>query len=142
MKKIIFVLLLVLSASGLFAEEITKGQTFQFNEAANEEIIIINNTKNTDAFKIYIHTTDATSFHFGAFSASVVNSGEGWMYLTKTPEIKGKSKWKSSSDFELLEHSDLITIETKSGNKYSYNFETKHDKLYITVTDFIEGDDW
>jgi hypothetical protein len=51
-------------------------------------------------------------------------------------------KWKSSSDFEVLELSDYICIESKSGRKYNYTFATKHDKLYITVNKFQEGDDW
>lgn len=144
MKRFILVFVLILSASGLFAEEHPKGQILPFNEKANEEIIVINNSLKIDAFKIYVHTTDQTSFHLNAFSASVVNTEEGWMYLTKTPELKNKEKWKSSSDFEVMEHADYICIESKSGKKYSYYFETKHDKLYITVDTYRENsnDDW
>jgi len=141
MKKLFLIFLLSFTAF-LFAEELPKGQIIQFNEKANEEIIVTNNTFFKDAFKISIHTTDSTSFHLNAFSASVVNSDEGWIYLTKTPELKNREKWKSSSDFELLEHADYICIESKTGNKYSYSFQTKHDKLYITVSEFKESDDW
>lgn len=142
MKRFLLVLLLVLSASGLFAEEIQKGQIFEFNEAANEEIIITNTTLKKDAFKIYVHTKNGSAFHLNAFSANYTSIEEGWMFLTKTPEIKNKEKWKSSNDFDILELSDYICIESKSGTKYNYFFETKHDKLYITVSDFKEGDDW
>ena len=142
MKRFLLVLLLVLSVSGLFAEEIQKGQIFEFNEAANEEIIITNTTLKKDAFKIYVHTKNGSAFHFNGFAANYTSTEEGWVFLTKTPEIKNKEKWKSSNDFDILELSDYICIESKSGTKYNYTFETKHDKLYITVSDFKEGDDW
>jgi hypothetical protein len=141
MKKVLLFLILLLSVSGLFAEEL-KGQIMPFNEKANEEIIVINNSPRSEAFKISIHTTDGSAFHMGAFSVSVTTSEEGWIYLTKTPDIRTGDKWKSSNDFELLELADAICIESKSGNKYTYNFETKHDKLYITVSNYKNSDDW
>ena len=141
MKRIIFILLFALCASGLFAENL-KGQIFQFNEKANEEIIIINTSSRKEAFKIYVHTKSGSAFHFNGFAANYTSTEEGWQFITKTPEIKNKEKWKSSNDFEVLELSDYICIESKSGNKYRYDFETKHDKLYITVSEFKEGDDW
>ena len=141
MKKLFIALVILLSASGLFAEE-PKGQIMPFNEKANEEIIITNTTFRKDAFKIYVHTTDNSAFHLNAFSASFTTAEEGWMFLAKTPELKNRDKWKSSNDFEVMEISDYICIESKSGNKYNYTFETKHDKLYITVSDYKEGDDW
>jgi hypothetical protein len=141
MKKLFIVLSLVFAVSGLFAED-PKGQMLPLNQDANEEIIVINSSSNKDAFKIYIHTTDKTSFHMGAFAASVVNTEEGWIFLCKTPELKNNEKWKSPSDYEMIENSDYICIESKSGNKYNYTFATKHDKLYITVKNYNEGDDW
>ena len=142
MKKLFIVLLLVLSASGLFAEEELKGQILPFNEKANEEVIIINQSPRKDAFKVYIHTTEGSAFHLNAFSASFTSTQEGWQYLFKTPELKLGEKWKSPNDYEILEISDYICIESKTGTKYNYTFETKHDKLYITVKPFKEGDDW
>ena len=141
MKKLFIALVVLLSVSGLFAEE-PKGQIMPFNQKANEEIIITNTTFRKDAFKIYVHTTDSSAFHLNAFSASFTTAEEGWMFLAKTPELKNKDKWKSPNDFEVMEISDYICIESKSGNKYNYTFETKHDKLYITVSDYKEGDDW
>jgi hypothetical protein len=141
MKRFLILTCLLLACNLLFAEE-PRGQILPFNEKANEEIIIINNSPRKEAFKIYVHTTGDSSFHMGAFSASFTTTEEGWQFLTKTPEVKVKEKWKSSSDFEILELSDYICIESKSGNKYNYSFETKHDKLYITVSNFKEGDDW
>ena len=141
MKRVIFLACLLFASSFLFSEP-PKGQILNLNTKANEEIIIINYAYRKEAFKIYIHTTDATSFHLNAFSASVINSEEGWIYLTKTPEIIHQNQWKSSQDYELLEHADYICIDTKSGNKYIYEFETKHDKLYITVLPYKESDDW
>jgi hypothetical protein len=141
MKKSIFLICLLFACHLLFAENL-KGQILPSNQKANEEIIITNTAFTKDAFKISVHTTDKTSFHMGAFSASVTNTEEGWMFLCKSAEIKKGEKWKSSSDFEVIENSDYICIESKSGNKYNYTFETKHDKLYITVSDFKEGDDW
>jgi len=141
MKRFILVLVLILSVSGLFTEEL-KGQILSFNEKANEEIIIINNSPRREAFKIYVHTKDGHTFHFNGFVANYTSTEEGWNFLTKTPEIKSKEKWKSSNDFEVLELSDYICIESKTGNKYNYEFETKHDKLYITVSNYKEGDDW
>lgn len=137
----IFVSFLTIFMCGLFAEN-PKGQLIQFNEKANEEIIVINQCFKKDAFKISIHTTDGSAFHMGAFSVNVTTAEEGWIYLTKTPEIRNGEKWKSPNDYELLELADYICIESKSGNKYNYNFETKHDKLYITVLPYKEGDDW
>lgn len=142
MRRFIFVLVLVLSASGLFAEEDLKGQIFPFNQDANEEIIVTNTTWNKEAFKIYVHTKSGYVQRSNGFYSNYTSTEEGWQFLTKTPELKNKEKWKSSSDFEVLELSDYICIESKSGNKYNYTFETKHDKLYITVSDFAEGDDW
>ena len=141
MRKIIFVLA-VLLCSGLFAEEDLKGQIFLFNEKANEEIIIVNNSPRKEAFKIYVHTKNASAFHFNGFAANYTSTEEGWQFITKTPYIKQREIWKSSNDFEILELSDYICIESKSGYKYNYEFETKHDKLYITVTYYKEGDDW
>ena len=132
----------LLFAFGLLAAEDPKGQIMPFNQKANEEIIITNTTFRKDAFKIYVHTTDSSAFHLNAFSASFTTAEEGWMFLVKTPELKNRDKWKSDSDFEVMEISDYICIESKSGNKYNYTFETKHDKLYITVSDYKEGDDW
>lgn len=140
MRKIIFVLA-VLLCSGLFAEDL-KGQIFPFNEKANEEIIITNHTFWREAFKIYVHTKNASAFHFNGFAANYTSTEEGWQFLAKTPEIKNMEKWKSPNDFEVLELSDYICIESKSGRKYNYIFETKHDKLYITVDVFKDGDDW
>ena len=142
MRRFILFLLLVLCASGLFAEEDLKGQIFPFNQDANEEIIVTNTTWNKEAFKIYVHTKSGYVQHSNGFYSNYTSTEEGWQFLTKTPELKNKEKWKSSSDFEVLELSDYICIESKSGNKYNYTFETKHDKLYITVSDFAEGDDW
>lgn len=144
MKRLFLLFILILSASGLFAEEEKnlKGQIMLFNEKANEEIIITNNTFFKDAFKIYVHTKNGSAFHFNGFYANYTSTEEGWQFLVKTTEIKNREKWKSSTDFEVLELSDYICIESKSGRKYNYTFETKHDKLYITVDKFQEGDDW
>ena len=142
MKRIILFLLIALSVSGLFAEEELKGQIMPFNEEANEEIIVTNTTLWKEAFKIYVHTKNGHAFHFNGFAANYTSTEEGWKFLVKTPELKNKEKWKSSSDFDILELSDYICIESKSGRKYNYTFETKHDKLYITVDVFKEGDDW
>ena len=141
MKRFIILICLLFACHLLFAEE-PKGQIMPFNEKANEEIIITNTTFRKDAFKIYVHTTDSSAFHLNAFSASFTTAEEGWMFLAKTPELKNRDKWKSPNDFEVMEISDYICIESKSGNKYNYTFETKHDKLYITVSDYKEGDDW
>lgn len=142
MKKLfVFVTLLTIFVCGLFADN-PDGQIMPFNEKANEEIIVINQSHRSDAFKIYIHATDSSAFHMNAFSVNVTKSEEGWVFLTKTPDIRNGEKWKSSSDFEIMELSNYICIESKSGNKYNYSFETKHDKLYITVTPFRSGDDW
>lgn len=141
MKKLFLIFLLTLVSFGLFAQEL-KGQVFPFNEEANEEIIIKNTTFNKDAFKIYVHTKSGTAFHFNGFTANYTSTEEGWQFITKTPELKNRDIWKSSSDFKILELSDYICIESKSGRKYNYTFETKHDKLYITVSTFKEGDDW
>jgi hypothetical protein len=141
MKRFIVLICLLFACHLLFAEEL-KGQIMPFNEKANEEIIITNTTLRKDAFKIYVHTTEGSAFHLNAFSASFTTAEEGWQFLIKTPEIKNNEKWKSPQDFEIMEISDYICIESKSGNKYTYNFETKHDKLYITVSTYKEGDDW
>jgi hypothetical protein len=141
MKKLFIVLIVLLSASGLFTEDL-KGQILSFNEDANEEIIVLNTTFDKEAFKIYVHTKKGSVQHFNAFVSNYTSTEEGWQFLTKTPELKNKEKWKSSSDFEVLELSDYICIESKSGKKYNYTFETKHDKLYITVSTYREGDDW
>lgn len=140
MKRAILFFILVLSVSGLFALDEPKGQTFPFNETANEEIYVINMSSNSDAFKIYVYTRTGQVYHYNGFSSNYTRTEEGWNYLTKTPELKAKEKWKSSSDFDIMELSDYICIESKSGNKYNFDFETKHDKLYITVKDF--NDEW
>ena len=132
---------MLLACNLLFAQDL-KGQIMLFNEKANEEIIITNNTFFKDAFKIYVYTKNGSAFHLNGFYANYTSTEEGWQFVTKTPEIKNNEKWKSSSDFEVLELSDYICIESKSGRKYNYTFETKHDKLYITVDTFKEGDDW
>ena len=144
MKRFIVLTCLLLACNLLFAEEEKnlKGQIMLFNEKANEEIIITNNTFFKDAFKIYVHTKNGSAFHFNGFYANYTSTEEGWQFLVKTTEIKNREKWKSSTDFEVLELSDYICIESKSGRKYNYTFETKHDKLYITVDKFQEGDDW
>ena len=142
MKRIILFLICLLLAGNLLMAEEPRGQILPINQKANEEIIVLNTTFRKDAFKITVHTTDKTSFHMGAFSASVTNTEEGWLFLCKTPELKNNEKWKSPSDYEVIENSDYICIESKTGTKYNYTFETKHDKLYITVCDFKEGDDW
>ena len=142
MKRFIVLTCLLLACNLLFAEKELKGQVMPFNQKANEEIIVINNTFLKDAFKIYVHTKNGTAFHFNGFYSNYTSTEEGWQFLVKTTEIKNREKWKSSSDFEVLELSDYICIESKSGRKYNYTFETKHDKLYITVDKFQEGDDW
>ena len=142
MKKLFILVLLTFVSFNLFAEEDLKGQIFPFNEKANEEIIVTNTTFNKDAFKIYVHTKSGHAFHFNGFYVNYTSTEEGWQFLAKTPEIKNMEKWKSTNDFEVLELSDYICIESKSGRKYNYIFETKHDKLYITVDVFKEGDDW
>ena len=140
MKRFIFLDCLLLTCNLLFSEEL-KGQIMNFNEKANEEIIVINTTFSRDAFKIYVHTKKGKTFHFNGFYADYTSTEEGWQYVTKTPLLSLGQTWKSSSDYEILELSDYICIESKSGDKYNYEFKTKHDKLYITVLPF-EGDDW
>lgn len=142
MKRFIFILVLVLSVLRLSAEENLKGQIFPFNEKANEEIFIINNSPRREAFKIYTHTKSGSAFHFNGFAVNYTSTEEGWNFVVKSPDIGCKEKWKSSNDFEILELSDYICIESKSGIKYNYTFETKHDKLYITVSNYKESDDW
>ena len=142
MKRFLILICLLFACNLLFAEEDLKGQIFSFNEDANEEIIVINNSPRKEAFKIYVHTKKGSAFHFNGFVSNYTSTEEGWNFLTKTPDIKCREKWKSSNDFEVLELSDYICIESKSGNKYNYEFETKHDKLYITVSEYKEGDDW
>jgi hypothetical protein len=141
MKRFIVLTCLLLACNLLFSNDL-KGQIFHFNEDANEEIIITNTTWNKEAFKVYVHTKNASVHHFNGFHSNYTSTEEGWQFLAKTTELKNNGKWKSSSDFEVLELSDYICIESKSGNKYNYTFETKHDKLYITVSTFKEGDDW
>lgn len=141
MKKLFILVCLFITCNFLFSEDL-KGQILPFNETANEEIYVINNTFDIEAFKIYVHTKNGKAFHFNGFAANYTSTEEGWKYLTKTPLLKNRDKWKSSSDFDILELSDYICIESKSGKKYNYTFETKHDKLYITVDVFREGDDW
>lgn len=141
MKRFIFLICLLFAGNLLFSQEL-KGQILPFNEKANEEIIITNNSFNKEAFKIYVHTKSGSAFHFNGFAANYTSTEEGWSFLTKTPEIRHQDKWKSANDFEVLELSDYICIESKSGKKYTYTFETKHDKLYINVTTYSEGDDW
>lgn len=141
MKRFLILVCLLLAGNLLVAEDL-KGQIFPFNQDANEEIIITNTTWNKEAFKIYVHTKNASVSHFNGFYSNYTSTEEGWQFIAKTTEIKFKEKWKSSNDFEVLELSDYICIESKSGTKYNYTFETKHDKLYITVSTFREGDDW
>lgn len=141
MKRFIVLTCLLFACYLLFAEDL-KGQIFLFNEDANEEIIIINNSPRSEAFKIYTHTIKGSAYHFNGFVSNYTSTEEGWNFLTKTPEIKCREKWKSSNDFEVLELSDYICIESKSGNKYNYEFATKHDKLYITVSEYKGRDDW
>ena len=141
MKRFLILICLLFACHLLSAEEL-KGQTFPFNEDANEEIIIINSAARKEAFKIYVHTKNGSAFHFNGFAANYTSTEEGWKFLVKSPDIKSNEKWKSSSEFEVLELSDYISIESKSGLKYNYTFETKRDKLYITVTEFKKGDDW
>lgn len=136
------VLFALLCCSGLFADD-PNGQIMRFNEEADEEIIIINNSGKSEAFKIWCHTTDQNLFSVGDVDFKV--SEEGWIFLTKTPVIENGKKWKSSSDYDALENADRICIESKSGNNYNYDFEAKHDKLYITVTRYTENnkeEDW
>jgi len=142
MKRFIVLTCLLLACNLLFAEE-PKGQIMRFNEEADEEIFVINLSGKSEAFKIWCHTTDQNLFSVGDVDFKV--SEEGWIFLTKTPLIENTKKWKSTSDYDALENADKLCIESKSGNKYNYYFEAKHDKLYITVTRYserYEGDDW
>lgn len=118
-------------------------QEFPFNEDVDEEIIIVNNASTEDAFKISIRVPEGFYLNVDISSFKYLElDNAGYFYLTKSDLIKPNDKWKSTSDYELMEHADKIRIETKSGNKYSYTFRNKHDKLYIYVKDFEEGDDW
>lgn len=142
MKKYIILICLLFVCHLLSAEESLKGQVLPINEKANEEIIIINNSPRKEAFKIYTHTKNGSALHFNYFGVNYTSTEEGWNFVLRTPDVKCNEKWKSSSDYEILELSDYICIESKSGIKYNYTFETKHDKLYITVSNYKEGDDW
>ena len=91
MKKSVFFICLLFACNLLFAEETVedlKGQVFPFNETANEEIIVLNNTFDNDAFKIYVHTKNGKAFHFNGFFANYTSTEEGWKFLTKTPVLK------------------------------------------------------
>jgi hypothetical protein len=142
MKRFLILICLLLACNLLFAED-PKGQIMRFNEEADEEIIVINNSGKSEAFKIWCHTTDRNLFSFKDVDVKIAEAG--WIFLTKTPLIESTKKWKSTSDYDALENADKLCIESKSGNKYNYYFEAKHDKLYITVTRYSEhdsSDDW
>lgn len=140
MKKSILFLILLLSVSGLFAE----GQIMAINEKSDEEIIVLNQTSYSDSFKISVHLK-ARSFFSMKINDSVTEINpqeEEWKFLVKTPKIRPNNKWKSKEDFDEIEDSDSICIESKSGRKYSYQFSTKSDKLYITIKPYKETEEW
>lgn len=138
-KRCLFIAIALTMFPCLFAQKL-KGQILPLNEKANEEIVIYN-TAAKDAFKIYVHTTDASDVESLEYSEDGTELEDGWVFLVKSPDIKRKKEWMSNSDYEILEHVDYICIESRSGNKYNYYFETRHDKLYITVYKYNEKTD-
>lgn len=140
MRKLLFICSLFIFS--LIYAEAPKGQIFPINEDANEEIIVINNSPRKEAFKIWCHVKDGSSVSVGMFSVDVNVYDEGWFFTVKTPDVRSGEKWKSSTNYPFVKLSNRICIESKSGIKYNYTFETKHDKLYITVSNYKEGDDW
>lgn len=126
----------------LFAEP----KMMHFNEAANEEIVIFNKTSKSNAFKVSIHLPQQTIAKVNQWEGIYMDIEEGWVFLVKSPEIEPGKKWKSSSDYDLMQYADGIAIETRSEGKFTYSFKTVHDKLHIYVTNKTEStsvnDDW
>lgn len=142
MKKLILCLFLLSSVFLMFAEPYES----LINEDANEEIIIVNKTLDKEAFKIYIHLKEknGTNVDVSLFNVDVtIDQKDEWIFLVKSPILNKESKWKSDSDYKYIKNADKIRIETKSNKKYTYYFQTIHDKLYITVTDYDDDEnDW
>ena len=115
------------------------------NEDADEEIIIVNKTLGEEAFKIYVHLKEKNGVYVNAslFNADVnIDQKDEWIFLVKSPILDKENKWKSDSDYKCIKDADKIRIETKSNKKYTYYFQTIHDKLYITVTDYDDENNW
>lgn len=139
MKKLILFFILINSMFLLFA----KSYNIFINEDADEEIVIVNNSSYNEAFKIYIHLKEGNYVNITPVYVDVnINQQDEWIFLVKSPIIDKNKKWKSTSDYKRIQNSDKIKIETKSDNNYNFNIETKHDKLYIIVTDYNPNDEW
>lgn len=139
MKKLILFFILINSMFLLFA----KSYNIFINEDADEEIVIVNNSSYNEAFKIYIHLKSGNYVNVTHVYVDVnINQQDEWIFLVKSPMIDKNKKWKSTSDYKRIQNSDKIKIETKSDNNYNFNIETKHDKLYIIVTDYNPNDEW
>lgn len=141
MKKV-FIFCLLFCVVPLFAEPVT----MHFNEAANEEIVIVNKSCRSSAFKVSIHLPQQTIAKINQWEGFYRDIEEGWLFLVKSPDVAPNKKWKSSSDYELIQYADGIAIEARAGDLFSYSFETVHDKLYIYVKDktntISNTDDW
>lgn len=124
---------------------IAEPKMMHFNEAANEEIVIVNQSKYANAFKVSIHLSQQVIAKINQWEGSYMEINDGWVFLVKSPEIYPDKKWKSSSDYEMIQYADGIAIEARSVGDFYYTFKTVHDKLYIYVHDGIKGNnnnDW
>jgi len=139
MKSAILAVSLLLLSFSVFCEPME----FPFNEDADEEIIVVNESSEADAFKVYVHVPEeldgSVDVNVSLTNVNVGRLKEGWVFLTKTPIVEKGKKWKSSSDYRIMKRANFIMIDNKSNKKLTYSFRSKHDKLVITVLDY-DGD--
>lgn len=142
MRKFLFVLLISLSWV-LNAAPYEGPISFE----ADEEVVIKNNSSFEECFRVFVclPASSGTTVSVKGLDKVNVRTGdypEEWKYVCTSPSIPSHSKWKSSSDYPVVEDAVAIRILTKSGRDYSYYFEEHSDKLHIIVTDLKDSDNW
>ncbi|WP_022931851.1 hypothetical protein [Treponema bryantii] len=131
MKKL-FIILFFSFISILYAQE------FELISEANEQMILVNHSGQDDTFRIKIHMSEGVSANETSHGFKLnANSGERFAtYATYT--LTNNQTKRVPGDFDWTKI-DCVKVESKSGNKYTLNFYTRWDNLYVEILPY---EDW
>lgn len=143
MKKLLMIILTMLVATSLFADDQVKSVTDSWGETlstdeyrlikvrtdTDERVKIFNYTDGTDSFSVYMLWREA-------FDADRLVSE--WVPVASSSNIEPNKRWMSQTDIdELLSNVDsicvMLAIKAESGKEYKYRVFNNSDHLCIEV---------
>ena len=113
-------------------------QEYALISDAEEQMILVNKSGQDDTFRIKTHITEGSSVKGSAYSFEYNENNDERLATYATASLKDGETKRVPGEFDWSKI-NLVKIESKSGNKYTLNFYTKWDNLYVEILPY---EDW